>query len=219
LVNFLEVEYDVTIGFDESFATEKLEVKSVAAVEKDEEFTCEVTATRCEDTVLSQGENMKICFTSDNFSTLGCQIVGIQDLSLYSVSTGTSQALISGGDPIGSAAQFYTASQSDELCPVPEGITTSDVECVYLVIDVWGIFSGKTDLQVVGNAILNLKATTARRSVKVNMDRLLQGNQVDGPIDGYISADEWPEQSGAAVIFGAFAALAAAVGAAGFLMI
>jgi hypothetical protein len=50
------------------------------------------------------------------------------------------------------------------------------------------------------------------------MDRLLQGNTVDGPIDGYISADEWPEQSGAAGIFGAFAPLAAAVGTAGLLM-
>jgi hypothetical protein len=200
-VNFLEVIYGHMIGFTKSYATDVVIKSNIA--------TCAVTAAKCSVGGVTGGEAMTICLSSIDFSSLGCRIVGIEDLILVSASTSNTQTLITQGSAILTKLVSATSQCKDSA--------NINGNCISMEIVVFALFGGKTDLQVARNAIIDLDGR--RHSVKVNMSCLLQGNQADGPIDGYISVDEWPKQNGADVIFGAFAPLSAAVGAAGFLMI
>jgi hypothetical protein len=115
---------------------------------------------------------MRVCFTSQDFGSLGSKFTGIEDLTL--TLSALTQNLIAAGLPItfgGTNTQIFYDTNSYSACP-----STTTGECVYLDILVWSMFTGKTDLQVTGNAYLDLEGDTGnnRRSVKVNMDRLLQ---------------------------------------------
>jgi hypothetical protein len=243
-VNFIAVDTTLEIAFNGRYEPKDLELGYPAAVDETVTSSCTVSAARCNLTQLGPsalvlgGDPLSVCFTSVDYHSRGCKIVGIESLQLILATgnatgnVGTSKHLILDGAPLtlanSSTQQYY--SDTFATCN-----GTEVGECAYLNIRLWSLFVDAADLEVVGIAYMDLAGdgnnrtsvrrsvknnrTSVRRSVKANMHRLLERNEVGRPIAGYINADEWPEQSGAAVIFGAFATLAAVVGAAGLLMI